>query len=150
MNNYDTCSYRANALPGVFSSKIFDDLFNVGFSSAAFDVKSKMPYDLYEVKDENGLTKEFRLVFALAGVDEKSIKVQAYPEKLKISAQYLKSTEEESLEILHSGICKQNLDTVFELSAKVDRMNIKRKLRNGLLTIIIPLKEEEVFEAKEI
>tara|TARA_R100000315_G_C5224344_1_gene135679 strand:- start:1082 stop:1441 length:360 start_codon:yes stop_codon:yes gene_type:complete len=102
--------------------------------------KPNYPVDVY--------TKENELCFDIAcvGLDKKDINIQTEGNTLKVS--YKKpsvesnSSDDEAHEYIHKGITRKSFDMGWKISAKYNLSGILAGMKNGLLTIRIPVAKE--------
>jgi len=131
--------------PSIFNPSIFDDLFD---DQKIFSINSAYPYDLIAIKDKDGNIKQLQIQYALAGFDASEVSTKVIGNELKITAE--KKAEEksdsENVTVLHQGIAKRMLKVTFSLGPDIDKSGIKSKFNNGLLTIFLPTKAEEIID----
>jgi len=104
--------------------------------------KPNYPVDVY--------TKDNELCFDIAcvGLDKEDINIQTEGNTLKVS--YKKPnvesnpSDEEAPDYIHKGITRKSFDLGWKISAKYDLSVITASMKNGLLTIAIPVAKESL------
>jgi len=114
---------------------------NSGFQSYV-EQKPNYPVDVY-IKDN-----ELCFDIACVGLDKKDIDIQTEGNTLKVS--YKKPnvesnpSDEEAPDYIHKGITRKSFDLGWKISAKYNLVNISAAMKNGLLTITIPVAKESL------
>ena len=114
---------------------------NSGFQSYV-EQKPNYPVDVY-IKDN-----ELCFDIACVGLDKKDIDIQTEGNTLKVS--YKKPSvesnpsNEEAPDYIHKGITRKSFDLGWKISAKYNLVNISAAMKNGLLTITIPVAKESL------
>jgi HSP20 family molecular chaperone IbpA len=98
------------------------------------------PYNLYYT--ENGTHV---LEYALAGFAKEMIKVKIEGNKLVITANDDSKETEKRTYSVH-GIAKRNMNAAWAFTGQIDKENIKVKYENGLLTILLPPRKDQIIE----
>ena len=104
--------------------------------------KPNYPVDVYTLENE--------LCFDIAcvGLDKKDINIQTEGNTLKVS--YKKPNVEsnpsdiEAQDYIHKGITRKSFDMGWKISAKYNLNGIIAGMKNGLLTIRIPIAQESL------
>ena len=104
--------------------------------------KPNYPVDVYTLENE--------LCFDIAcvGLDKKDINIQTEGNTLKVS--YKKPNVEsnpsdiEAQDYIHKGITRKSFDMGWKISAKYNLNGIVAGMKNGLLTIRIPIAQESL------
>lgn len=86
---------------------------------------------------------------AVPGLNKKDIKIELLENKLIISAEVKKETKENEKSV-RKEFSYQTFKRSFNLPKLVDMEKIEAKNENGLLTVSIPKKEEEIKKNKLI
>ena len=114
---------------------------NSGFQSYV-EQKPNYPVDVY-IKDN-----ELCFDIACVGLDKKDIDIQTEGNTLKVS--YKKPnvesnpSDEEAPDYIHKGITRKSFDLGLKISSKYNLVNISAAMKNGLLTITIPVAKESL------
>lgn len=129
--------------------QLFDVLFSTDWDSImAMPVVSQLPRNL--VSDfppcdlEIGEDKSLTYSFAVAGYDEEDIKIQYEDEHLVLSLASKKEEEESKKKFIQRKIKRGVGKFRYHVPlAKYDINKISVKLKNGILTVQIPVKEDQ-------
>jgi len=134
-----------NQFPALFT----DNWFNAFFRDVdkAFEAPGvHYPYDILVCKNpKTGITFEYEIHVALAGLSKENIKIQVKENKLIININPSTDTDSSNdyfMEYLRNGISYRKASLEFSLSKEVDTQNIHSKFTNGLLKVYIPLTEK--------
>ena len=124
---------------------IFKNFFDTSSDYVAVDqgLKFKHPVDV-------GVTDEALILqFACAGASMENIKIQRSRDTIRIK--YSKQSDlDQGISWISRSISKSSFDLGYKISAKYDLLKSNARLENGLLTITIPVAEEEQFQDVEI
>lgn len=115
---------------------LFKNFFdtNTQFNSYV-DSKPNYPVDIATV--DNGLVIEI----AAVGLDKKDIQIETSENQLKVI--YNKGEDSpEGYQYIHKGIAKRAFNLGWKISPKYNLNGIKATMKNGLLSIEIPISEE--------
>ena len=82
------------------------------------------------------------ITLEMPGVTKKNVDVSLEGDRLTITGERVEKLEDEGL--LRREIREEKYSRSFVLDGKIDRDQIKAKIDNGILTITLPKKEEEV------
>ena len=102
-------------------------------------VCSELPYNM--VTDKNTLF----VTFALAGVDKNDVDIELLGRQVTITVKPVKTSKEKQV-FLHKGLkcpSDKELSMSVSISEKFDCSLMSVEMTNGLLTISVPLKEEQ-------
>jgi len=146
---------RGNSFP-VINKNLFDSFFNEVFNDEnLFPVEKKTsvyPVNIVRVKKDGKITA-IRIEYALAGFRKEEIKVFVKNGVLHIQAEH-KDDEipEEGVEetIMSRGISYKSFCTAYQLMDDADSKQIKSWFENGLLSVLIPVKEDDEANNIEI
>lgn len=133
----------------------FDLLWKNFFNSGMFepfntlDVKLTHPVDIYETVE--GLTIDM----AVVGQTSDDIKVEVDDDILKVSYDRRDDkpepdTMEPYFHWVHRGISRRSVNLGWKISDRYDMNRLAANAENGLLTIKIPLREEEKPKPKRV
>jgi len=137
------------ALPGMFSGRALGKIISQVPDTTIYNTSSNIPSDIINVTNDDGDVIEWRTSFAMAGIDPESISVKVVANRLHIKASY-KKEEDENIKVKKNGISKKDLDVTLELSSRMDKTKVKYSLREGLLTVRVPIAAEETFIAERL
>jgi len=106
---------------------------------------SNYPYNYYIDSEK----KMHVIEYALAGFDEKEIKININDLSLNIEAVKL-SKIPESYQVIKNGISRKKLSISWKLHSNMDISNIDASFKNGLLKIEIPIinKKQNLIDIK--
>ena len=99
------------------------------------DNKPNYPCDLFTT--DEGLNIEI----AAVGLDKKDIKIETAENQIKISYERTDG-EELSVDYIHRGIARRSFNLGWKISPKFNLNQVDAKMKNGLLTIFIPIFED--------
>ena len=116
---------------------LFKNFFdnNAQFNSYV-DSKPNYPVDIATV--DNGLVIEI----AAVGLDKKDIQIETSENQLKVIYNKGESNSPDGYEYIHRGIAKRAFNLGWKISPKYNLNGIKATMKNGLLSIEIPISEE--------
>ena len=97
------------------------------------ETKLQHPVDIYQTD------KSLNIDIACTGISKEEIEIQIQDNILKINYDKVK---DDKLEYIHKGITRKSFNMGWKISAKYDLTNIKAKMKNGLLTVNIPVSEQ--------
>ena len=104
--------------------------------------KPNYPVDIYT------LDNELCFDIACVGLDKKDIDIQTEGNTLKVSYQKpsieSNPSDEEAADYIHKGITRKSFDMGWKISAKYNLSGIVAGMKNGLLTIKIPVSKESL------
>lgn len=148
MTNLKQCKHKYK--PTLWSPDILDVIFN-GVDDVFKDYNPCVPYNVIEKYEKSSSyfsnkIEENRHIascieVALAGYDKKDIDVKIVGDEIQIIIS--KATESENVHYVHRGISKRSGTLKFKLAALYDKKNIRSSFRNGLLTIEIPVQQDQ-------
>ena len=122
---------------------LFRNFFDTNASFQSYvEQKPNYPVDVYT------LDNELCFDIACVGLDKEDINIQTEGNTLKVS--YKKpsiesnSSDEEAPDYIHKGITRKSFDLGWKVSAKYDLSVINASMKNGLLTISIPIAKESL------
>lgn len=116
---------------------LFKNFFdtNTQFNSYV-DSKPNYPVDI--ATTENSLVLEI----AAVGLDKKDIQIETSENQLKVIYNKGESDSPDGYEYIHRGIAKRAFNLGWKISPKYNLNGIKATMKNGLLSIEIPISEE--------
>lgn len=108
-------------------------------------------YPDYPVTDnyilENG---DVVLEIAVTGRKKEDIQISCKDEYLTIKTIKKEKDKEDKKVYLHRKIARRDFDITFKCSTKLDLDKIEAKVEDGILSILIPLKEESKPKVREV
>lgn len=141
---------RFNDFDDMFKSMnaMFGDLFN-GRKNSGLSIINR-PHNLYTYKDEKGhvIGNKLEVVTTPFKKDEVGVEVQNGILTVRCGSE--NKIEEDNESMVHHGISSQSYTFSLRLADRADIDKIEAKNEDGILTIKIPLKAEEVSEPKKI
>ncbi len=90
----------------------------------------------------NETDKSYVVTLEMPGVTKKDVKVSIEGDTLTVSGERVEKLEDKGL--LRKEIREEKFSRSFNLDNSIDRDQIKAKMDNGVLTVTLPKKEEEV------
>ncbi len=124
-----------SSMPSLMNELFNDDWFDGFFS--LMPVRSNMPtVNIIEEKDQ------FRLEVAAPGLEKEDFKIDLNNDILTLSAEKKQESEEKNKKYLRREFNYCSFKRSFTLPDYVDADKIEAKHKNGILTVIIPKKEE--------
>ena len=129
---------------GLFNiPSIFDEAFFTKPMKGQLFTSEGFPYDITVLKDKKDNPIETRLVFACAGVSKDNIEIKVEPRKgnnyLMVSMAATESQEDDQyIDYIHKGLSHRSMEKSF-LLRDCDKNEITSELKDGLLTITIPM-----------
>lgn len=145
---------RGNSFP-IINKNVFDDAFKELFENDNFFPGEKRtgthPVDIVKVKKDGKIT-HIRIEYALAGFSKDEINVSVKNSVLYIQAEHDNGILQEGVEetIVSKGISYKSFNVAYQLMDNADKKAITSWFRDGLLVIVIPVKEEDESVAIEI
>ena len=145
----------------IYFDQIFDDMFNDFFrfpdrtlrlldqavkTNSVSDALPSYPVSNLYV-DENGTST---IELAVPGFQKSEIKVQVTDNILTIEGSHTDEIEPKGRRYICRKLAKRSFKNSYKLISASDADNIGVSLNNGLLTISIPLKEEEKRVVKQL
>ncbi len=132
--------------PSIVSSKIWDDIFGDFFDGwnnldSAMDKlveADSTPYDIVQTKDETGNVSGVECHFALAGFNPEDVTVDVNDYEVFIKVNKSETKKDESINYIHRGLAKRNMQFSYVLSNQIDREKITASFENGMLKINMP------------
>lgn len=91
-----------------------------------------------------------KIELAIPGLKKEDIKIELKENRLTISAEVKNETTQEEDKTVRKEFSYQSFKRSFTLPKLVDTEKIEAKHENGLLTVLIPKKEEEIKKNKLI
>lgn len=120
---------------------IFDgDLFPV--LRGYFDNDEKEDFVRLPKTNVNQTDTDYVLTMEMPGVDKKNVNVTIENDQLIISGEQTYKTEDKGL--IRREIRSEKFRRSFSLGHSVDRENLKAKMDNGILTVVLPKVKESV------
>lgn len=131
----------------------FDDFFDGALKSWDYDrFKShNKNFPSYPVSNVLFDKEKEDLIFEIAvtGFEKNEIELATTGNCLNIKAKK-RDKEKENIFYIHKSLATREFDITYRIDDRQDLNNIKTKLNNGLLIIVIPVKEKEKARKIEI
>lgn len=135
---------------GIFNDSFFDVFFKDVFDNAASfapATTSKFTYPVNVIKEKDAL----KIEIAAIGLEKEDIKITYEDEVLRVSYKKEEVTNttddaenaDEKPKYIHKGICTKSFDHAWKVGRTYNIDGLKSTLDKGLLTITIPVAEEE-------
>lgn len=128
----------------VISKILFDNLMNETWNNDMLKMKTNYPMNIIQnLKD--GKVINYRLEFAFAGFHKDEISVEVRENIMKISAEKKEEILEEGQEeiYLRQGLSYKDFEVSYQLMDEIDKEKIKVYFEDGILSIILSIKQEE-------
>lgn len=141
---------RFNDFDDMFKSMnaMFGDLFD-GRKNRGLSIISR-PHNLYTYKDEKGHVIGNKLEVVTTPFKKDEVEVEVQNGILTVRCGSKNRVDEDKDSMVHHGISSQSYTFSLKLADRADVDKIEAKNEDGILTIKIPLKAEEVSEPKKI
>ena len=108
------------------------------------------PHNIINVKDEKGDIVAQRLEVVTTPFTKDDVKVTVEDSVLTVQCGSEKKEEKEEDEYIYKGISSQNYVFSLKLGPNIDKDKIKAKNLDGVLSVMLPFKEKEREEVKQI
>ena len=125
---------------------LFFNSFNNDFENI-FDANIQYPMDVYEDKDS------LHIEMAVVGMNKEDIDISTNDNTIKIKGEHKNKIDQEEYDkrkYAQKKISRKHFEFVFKLTSKIDINNLNVTLENGLLSIVMPFKEESKFKKIEL
>ena len=129
--------------PTLFNPRPVRDFFDK-IESACYDIQSTYPYNIIQILDSNDQLCKILLEIALAGFQKDEIEIKVVDDELRIDVEAQPYADDLAV-YLHRGIAQRSLKLAFSLGSNADKKQLKCAFKDGLLSIEIPIKTEEVL-----
>jgi HSP20 family molecular chaperone IbpA len=139
-NDFDDMFKSMNAMFG----DLFDGRKNKGLSFLS------RPHNLYTYKDDKGHVVGNKLEVVTTPFKKDEVSVEVQNGILTVKCGNGNKVEDDKDAMVHHGISSQSYTFSLKLADRADIDKIAAKNEDGILTIKIPLKTEEVTEPKKI
>lgn len=126
---------RRNWLP-----EIFDEFFGKGFETA-YDDNFRSTIPSVNIKEGND---QYTIEFAAPGMSKKDFKIDLHNNVMTVSSEKKEDDKEEKDNYMRREFRYSSFSRSFTLPESVNTDKIKAKHDNGILSIVIPKKEEAV------
>lgn len=136
-------------LPALFNENwLHDALSSFDKWDKAFELQGvHYPYDISYIKDEEGNPTEYHLDIALAGISKEDIKLSVKDQHLmvEIKPSFDRFNVDKST-WLKTGISYRDTKLQFQLGKDVNPNKITSSFKDGLLRVIIPVKQPKITD----
>ena len=145
---------RGSSFP-IINKNVFDDVFKGFFENDNLFPSEKRtstyPVNIVKVK-KNGKITHIRIEYALAGFSKDEINVSVKNGVLYIQAKHDDGILQEGVEetIVSRGISYKSFSAAYQLMDDADKKAITSSFVDGLLVIVIPVKEDDESVSIEI
>ncbi len=136
-------------LPALFNENWLQDaLSSFDKWDKAFDLQGvHYPYDVYFIKDQEGNPTEYHLDIALAGIAKEDIKLSVKDQQLIVEVKPMfDRLLIDNSSWLKTGISYRDAKLQFQLGKDVNPNKITSSFKDGLLRVIIPVKQPKINE----
>jgi HSP20 family molecular chaperone IbpA len=133
---------KLTPVPTIYGSSLFNEFFG-GVDDVFKNYKTSVPYNVYQKHGADNQLEATIIEVALAGYDKSNISVRAVGDELKIEVAKQEEIQNEYQTCLHKGISSRSIHLEYKLAGIYDKKNIESTFRNGLLSIKIPVSQEE-------
>ena len=143
--------------PSVINTRLFDRMWDDMFSafgsleSASDEIfgTNVVPFDVRNVKDEKGNVTGTELVYTVAGYkpEDVNVEVDDYNNMLTISAEKSEETTDNKYEYVRKGLARRSFSVSYHLDG-IDKEKIDAKVKDGILTVSLPLSQKVLDEKK--
>jgi HSP20 family protein len=131
-------------LPAIFNDSWFKNVF--GDFENAFEIPNAVyPYNVRATTTDEGEVTSYTVEVALAGVSKNNIDIKVKDGHLKININKEEGEEDKTSNYVRRGISKRKGSLSFALSEKTDAKNITSSYTDGLLRVVVPVKQPEVY-----
>lgn len=133
-----------NFIPG------FTNLIDEVFGSETMDTVKKNLMSQVPLANINENETNHIIELAVPGLNKEDIKIELNENKLTISADVKTEEAPKNSKNVRKEFSYHSFKRSFNLPKLVDKENIEAKNENGILTVLIPKKEEEIKKNKLI
>jgi len=131
-------------LPALFNESWLTDVLK-DFDKA-FDIpNATYPYNVKSKTDKDGNPVCYTIEVALAGVGKDNINVKVQDRHLNIDIRKEEEVDDEATSYVKKGISRRKGQLSFALSDKTDAKNISSTYTDGLLRVVVPVIQPEVY-----
>lgn len=123
-----------------------DDLLNENQLDKSFPIQKRFCSPAVNVI---GKSNEFVIEVAAPGIAKEEFDLKIEKEQLIISVQKAKTEKQNEETILRQEFCFNSFSRRFDLPANVDSEKVSASYKKGILSIVVPKKEEETDSSKE-
>lgn len=140
---------RFRNFPSILSSKALDDLWEslsgTGCAKRFFDTYISVPYDVIVVKDDDCNIIKTEISYAVAGYSKDEVHVDCNEDSrtLTVTVDPAKSCDDTTREYVVKGLKHSYWNASYSLGDNVDMKGINATMKDGILTVSIPLKKEK-------
>ncbi len=133
-------------------SKSFDGLMNELFNDLPATFGKTMREDVLGFPPVNITEKNesYQLQVSAPGFDKNDFKINLEGNTLTVSAEIKAETKSETEKIIRNEFSSKSFKRTFTVDEKIEAANITAKYENGILTLVLPKKEEVKALTKEI
>lgn len=135
----------------VITKYLFDNMMSDSWNNDMLKMKSSYPMNIVAITEkdgENEKIKGYKLEYALAGFKKDEIEIKVKENILNVHVEKKTTVSDDSENYLRQGISYKEFDVSYKLMDGIDKEHIKVKFNDGVLSINLPLKQEEVNSYK--
>lgn len=123
-----------------------DEFFNRDLWPAFFDSSSHFSVPAVNILEDE---KEYRVEVVAPGIDKKDVEINLEDDVLTISSEKEMKNEEKNERYMRREFNYTSFSRSFIVPEEVDAEKIAAEHKNGILTLHLPKKEEEVKKTKK-
>lgn len=131
---------------GIFPT-LFNDFFDQGWSQGSSFAQAKSGVPAVNIKETDD---EFVIDVAAPGMNKEDFSVDLDRRTLTISAEHKSDEEKSEGNYKRREFNYSSFQRAFRVPVKVDEEKISAKYENGVLKVVLPKKEVEEKEVKQI
>lgn len=135
----------------VITKYLFDSMMSDSWNNDMLKMKSSYPMNIVECMETKGnvdKVNSYRLEYALAGFKKDEIEIKVKENILNVHVEKKTTVSDNFENYLRQGISYKDFDISYKLMDGIDKEHIKVKFEDGVLSINLPLKQEEVNSYK--
>lgn len=138
--NWGLCPIPSSAFNSLLSE--FEGLFNSYLAKPTLYRRGSYPYNIYASKDDLGNITKHTIEVALAGIPKDKVSVKVIPAKASNYLCISVDNSNQDKEMITKQTSNASYKVEFALSDSHDIDNVSSQLKDGLLSVTVPLKQE--------
>lgn len=132
-------------------SEMMRDMFKPWFSFPSFRrMEQLMPANFQPSLNVRSEGSDLVVETALPGIDKKDVQLTVTRDSLTIRGEYKKEEKSEKDKVFHSEMHYGSFYRSLALPAEVDANKVKAELKDGMLTVRMPLMKPEVHQQVKV